>query len=75
MLNSDGNIRLTPSPFLKVVLVIIAAALCLIALRGFWGPSSLYAQSGSEMDVNIKSVGGWLRLDTHRDKIVGDPAG
>jgi len=59
MLNSDGNIRLTPSPFLKVVLVVIAAALCLIALRGFWGPSSLYAQSGSEMDVNIKSVGGW----------------
>ncbi|MCK4231736.1 hypothetical protein KAX06_00410 [candidate division WOR-3 bacterium] len=60
MLNSDkaGNIRLTPSPFLKVVLVVIAAALCLIALRGFWGPSSLYAQSGSEMDVNIKTIGG-----------------
>lgn len=61
MLKPDkaGNIRLTPSPFLKVVLVVIAAALCLIALRGFLGSSSLYAQSGSEMDVNIKSVGGW----------------
>jgi len=57
--DKDGSIRLTVSPFLKVVLVVIAAALCLIALRGFLAPSALYAQSGSEMDVNIKSVGGW----------------
>ena len=59
MLQSDGSVRLTPSPFLKVVLVVIAVALCLIALRGFLGPPVLYAQSGNEMDVNIKSIGGW----------------
>jgi hypothetical protein len=57
--DKDGNVCLTVSPFLKVVLVVIAVALCFIALRGFLAPSVLYAQSGSEMDVNIKSVGGW----------------
>lgn len=57
--DKEGTVRLVPSPFLKVVLVVIAAALCIIALRGFIGPSPLYAQSGSgTMDVNIKTIGG-----------------
>lgn len=57
--DKDGNVRLVVSPFLKVVLVVIAVALCVIALRGFLGPAPLYAQSGSSsMDVNIKTIGG-----------------
>lgn len=55
----DGTVRLTLSPFLKVILVVIAAALCLIAARGFLTARPLYAQSATSMDVNIKSIGGW----------------
>ncbi|MBN2380554.1 hypothetical protein JXM67_12205 [candidate division WOR-3 bacterium] len=54
----DGSVRLTVSPFIKVVLIVIAVALCLIAARGFLAAKPLYAQSTS-MDVNIKSIGGW----------------
>jgi len=56
----DGTVRLTLSPFVKVVLVVIAVALCLIAVRGFFTTAKpLYAQSATSMDVNIKSIGGW----------------
>lgn len=55
------SVRLTVSPFLKVVLIVIAVALSLIAVQGLlrFGASPLYAQSTGEMDVNIKSIGGW----------------
>jgi hypothetical protein len=53
----DGTVTLTASPFLKVVLSVVAAALCLIALRGFIGPEPLYAQAGRvEVDVHVKSL-------------------
>jgi hypothetical protein len=53
----DGTVCLTVSVFLKVVLVVIAAALCIIALRGLIGPEPLYAQAGSgTMDVYVKSL-------------------
>jgi hypothetical protein len=53
------SIRLTLSPFVKIVLIVIALALSVIALRGLLSPSPLYAQSGSgTMDVNIESIGG-----------------
>lgn len=53
------TIRLTVSPFMKIVLVVIAVALSVIALRGLLSPSPLYAQSNSgTMDVNIESIGG-----------------
>ncbi|MGD8720119.1 MAG: hypothetical protein PVH29_15025 [Candidatus Zixiibacteriota bacterium] len=52
----DGTVVVTASPFLKVVLTVIAAALCLIAVRGFLGPEPLYAQAGfDEVDVHVKS--------------------
>lgn len=55
----DGTVCLTVSPFLKVVLAVIAAALCIIALRGLIGPEPLYAQAGSgTMDVYVKSLPG-----------------
>jgi len=62
MLTPDGNgrVRLTVSPFLKVVLVVIAVALSLIAVRGLLSTARpLYAQTAAQMDVNIKSIGGW----------------
>jgi hypothetical protein len=55
--SQDGTVILTASPFLKVVLVVIAGALCLIAMRGFIGPEPLYAQAGrDEVDVHVKSL-------------------
>jgi hypothetical protein len=55
----DGGVTLTASPFLKVVLTVIAAALCVIALRGFVDPGPLYAQAGlDEMAVYVKSLPG-----------------
>jgi hypothetical protein len=58
--DTNGSIRLTLSPFLKTVLVIIAIALSVIAVRGFFAvPKPLYAESNQEIDVNIKSIGGW----------------
>ena len=52
----DGAVTLTVSPFLKVVLAVIAGALCVIALRGFIDPAPLYAQAGlDEVDVYVKS--------------------
>lgn len=57
--DKQGKVSLTVSPFLKVVLVVIALALSLIALRGFLGPSNLYAGYGDEVEVNLKSLGGW----------------
>jgi hypothetical protein len=50
---------LTLSLFVKIVLVVIAIALSVIAIKGLLSPTPLYAQSGSPTtDVNIKSVGG-----------------
>ncbi|MBD3285917.1 hypothetical protein GF359_05510, partial [candidate division WOR-3 bacterium] len=55
----EGAVRLTVSPFVKIMLVIIAVALCLIAVRGlFTAVRPLYAQTATSMDVNIKSIGG-----------------
>ena len=55
----DGTVTLTVSPFVKVVLAVIAAALCVIALRGLIAPEPLYAQAGSgTMDVYVKSLPG-----------------
>lgn len=52
-----GAVTLTASPFLKVVLSVIAAALCVIALRGLIGPEPLYAQAWpDEVDVYVKSL-------------------
>jgi hypothetical protein len=52
-----GAVTLTASPFLKVVLSVIAAALCVIALRGLIGPEPLYAQAWpDEVDVHVKSL-------------------
>jgi hypothetical protein len=57
--HKDGTVSLTVSPFLRVVLTVIAAALCIIALRGFIGPEPLYAQAGrEEVDVHVKSLPG-----------------
>ncbi len=56
---TSRTIRLTVSPFVKVLLVVIAVALSVIAMRGLLSPSPLYAQSSSgTMDVNIESIGG-----------------
>jgi hypothetical protein len=53
----DGTVSLTVSPFLKIVLTVIAAALCIIALRGFLGPEPLYAQAGREtVNVHVESL-------------------
>ncbi|NLI97591.1 hypothetical protein GX441_02895 [bacterium] len=53
------SVRLTLSPFVKIVLVVIAIALSVIAIKGLLSPMPLYAQSGSSTtDVNIKSIGG-----------------
>jgi len=58
--DAKGGIRLTVSPFLKIVLVIIAVALSVIAVRGFITfPKPLYAETTQAIDVNIKSIGGW----------------
>jgi hypothetical protein len=55
----DGTVRLAVSPFLKIVLAVIAVALCIIALRGLVGPEPLYAQAASgSMDVYVKSLPG-----------------
>ena len=57
--SKNGAVTLTVSPFLKVVLTVIAAALCIIALRGFIDPGPLYAQAGlDEVDVYVKSLPG-----------------
>ena len=55
--NAEGGaVTLTVSPFLKVVLGVIAAALCVIALRAFVDPEPLYAQAfPDEVDVHVKS--------------------
>ncbi|UCE26886.1 MAG: hypothetical protein JSW52_11150 [Candidatus Coatesbacteria bacterium] len=59
----DGTVSLTVSPFVKVVLTVIAAALCIIALRGFIGPEPLYAQAGYEsVDVYVKSLPGGVNV-------------
>ena len=55
----EGYVKLSLSPFLKVILTVIAVALSLIAIKGFFNVKPLYAQSSSSMDVNIKSIGGW----------------
>ena len=52
----DGVVTLTVSPFLKVVLTVIAAALCVIALRGFVDPGPLYAQGREDMEVYVNSL-------------------
>lgn len=55
--SKNGTVTLTASPFLKVVLTVIAAALCIIALRGFIDPGPLYAQAGlDEVSVYVKSL-------------------
>ncbi len=56
--NKDGTVRLSVSPFLKIVLAVIAVALCVIALRGLLAPAQLHAQSSGTMDVNLKTIGG-----------------
>jgi hypothetical protein len=51
-----GATTLTASPFLKVVLSVIAVALGLIAVRGLIGPEPLYAQAfPDEVNVHVKS--------------------
>jgi hypothetical protein len=70
----DGTVSLTVSPFLKVVLTVIAAALCIIALRGFIGPEPLYAQAGREtVDVNVKSLPGDIGVTVYPQWTSGFP--
>ncbi len=60
----DGAVSLVVPPFLKVVLAVIAAALCVIALRGLFGAEPLYAQGGAgTMDVNVRSVSGRIPVE------------
>jgi len=55
----EGTVTLVVSPFVKIVLAVIAAALCIIALQGLLGSEPLYAQTGSgTMDVYVKSLPG-----------------
>ncbi len=69
-----GAVTLTASPFLKVVLSVIAAALCLIALRGLIGPESLYAQAWpEEVDVHVKSLPGDIGVTVYPQWTSGFP--
>ncbi|UCH78302.1 MAG: hypothetical protein JSU81_11375 [Candidatus Coatesbacteria bacterium] len=53
----EETVTLVVSPFVKIVLAVIAVALCVIALRGLIAPEPLYAQAGSgTMDVHVKSL-------------------
>jgi len=70
----DGTVSLTVSPFLKIVLAVIAAALCVIALRGFLGPEALYAQAWpEEVDVHVKSLPGDIGVTVYPQWTSGFP--